>query len=133
MAASTSSNSASRAGPCQASPSKARRSWSAMRADSEVGRGIFRDSTPLTPALRCDRPDTFGPGREELIFTPDKLLNSQGDNPTEGRFILGFPQLSTRKSPRPQLLHKWGMFFYCGEQPSAAEWVQRKRWNLSTL
>ncbi len=65
----------------QATAGQARRSWSAMRADSEVGRGIFRDSTPLTPALRCDRPDAFGPRREELIFTPYNLLNSQGDNP----------------------------------------------------
>jgi hypothetical protein len=38
-----------------------------------------------------------------------------------------FPQASTRKSYRPQFLHKDEMFFDCGAQQSAAQWVHRKR------
>src|SRR5437588_13110920 len=87
----------------------------------------FYSANTCTPMRQAGR---LRPWREELIFTPDKVLGRQ---PDRRHFILGFPQLSTRKSPRPQLLHKRGMFFYCGMQPSAAEWVQRKRWNLSTL
>jgi hypothetical protein len=44
------------------------------------------------------------------------------------KFCREFPQASTGKYCRPQFLHKREMFFDCGTQLSAAEWVQRKRW-----
>ena len=44
-----------------------------------------------------------------------------------GSFILSFPRLSTRKSHRPQFLHKAGAISCCASQQSGTEWLHRKR------
>jgi hypothetical protein len=49
------------------------------------------------------------------------------------RFLRRFPQASTRKSRRPQLLHNGETFFYCGARHSAGEWVQRIRGKSQSL
>jgi hypothetical protein len=67
------------------------------------------------------------------FFTTSKLLKRCYFKVSWTRFPPGFPQPSTGKSRRPQLLHKRQMFFCCGAQPSAPEWVQRIRGNSQSL
>jgi hypothetical protein len=67
------------------------------------------------------------------FFTASKLLKLIGPSCTGPRFLRAFPQASTGKTYRPQLLHKGEMFFCCGAQHSVSEWVQRKRGSSQSL
>jgi hypothetical protein len=49
------------------------------------------------------------------------------------RFLRSFPQTSTRKFRRPQLLHKRELFFSCGFEHSVTQWVQRIRGQSQNL
>ena len=49
------------------------------------------------------------------------------------QLVQRFPQTSTGKTHRPPFLHNGELFFDCGARLSAAEWVQRKRWNSQRL
>ena len=94
---------------------------------SSFARGTADVWVPTMPR-RVDRSRcksvNFAP-RDANTCTVCKLLRTLAKAYSARKFILSFPTSSTRKTTRPQFLHKCGPFLYCDPKHSDGQWVQR--------